>query len=157
MIISKKVTKYFAIFIIAIFVLSVAMVCFTKQPTFAEEDENSSMERILGLKLSYKLDGKDSKVMGAVKVVFNIYLVDINVHIYLYSSKTYEESYEDMILRDWNYTSNLKVGQELCVEDTTGNERLYWKLRVRFRRSDKEWEEYISPVYLIDGDGNLVQ
>lgn len=156
MIISKKTTKYFAIFIITIFIISAAIGCFTAQPIFAEE-ENSSLERAMGFRVSYQLKGENSNIIGVAKNIFNIYLDDINVYIYLYMSETYEESYVNMILCDWNYSQNLKVGQELYVQHTTGNKQLYWKLRVRYRRDGKDWEEEVSQTYLVDGDGNLLK
>lgn len=119
-------------------------------------EEAGSETRGIYTSLSIAINGGDGKVWVTVKNDITIFPATVRVIVELYSSDTYQESYENMQLESRVATEDLDMGNTITAQSSTGGEQKYWLGRTRYRIDAGQWEEMNTGTYLCDEEGNCL-
>ena len=107
--------------------------------------------------LSLNINGDGQQVWATVKNNVSIFLSTVRVHIYLYSSLTNQESYQNMTLESSNYIADLDTGKTLTTYAPINGVKRYWQARIYYKVDNNDWKEKLTSVWLIDVDGSAVK
>lgn len=105
-------------------------------------------------RLSVKLRGGNGEVYAEAENAFTFFPATVRVHIQLYRSDGFEESYENMTLVGSNYTNDLDQGEKIRAYAPTGGRRAYYLARMYYKIDSDEWAEKTMGVFRFDGNGN---
>ena len=128
----------------------------TLETTAVSVDETAEAEPRLFTLLSLNIGAENGEVWAAVKNEFTLGFSTVRVYVQLYSSYTYKESYTNMTFESQTYIEDLNIGETVRTAASTNGEQKYWMARARYRINSGDWEEKVSSLWLIDGDGNKV-
>lgn len=79
------------------------------------------------------------------------------VYLELYSSYEYTEDYTEMTCVKRVMIADLNQGEMLEASAPTNGEQKYWCARMRYKFDQRDWAEEITPIFLRDAAGNLVE
>ncbi|MDE7379458.1 MAG: hypothetical protein K2N14_00255 [Clostridia bacterium] len=144
--------------------LTSTLVCFSAKgvyaapqdyaPETAEDDAGEIQPRWTDLSLS--INGGNGKVWATVKNDFTLFFSTVTVVVFLYSSDTYAESYEDMTLVSTNEIRDLDVGKTITTEAETGGVEKFWLARMRYNINSGGWESRQTAACRISGTGEFL-
>lgn len=155
----SKVIFLTSIIILLTFVLF--SICFSPIVAHAETIESESEEndnaRGIYTKLSLSINAKDGIVTATVKNDFTLGNSVIPVVVELYSSYTFQEYVSNMTLESSNTTTDLDIYKTISTSCSTNGEQKYWCALMRYKHDSADWIEKITPIILLDGDGNVIK
>ena len=99
---------------------------------------------------------RENGVGTAVKNDVTIFPSTVIVIVELYSSETYQESYQNMTLEQKVQTGDLNLGKTITAEASTGGVQKYWLGRTRYKVDNGAWKEMKTGVCIYDANGNFV-
>lgn len=135
--------------------------CATVTPENAKAETvttpNTQESILRGIYTSIRLDiyGGGGKVWVTANNHLTILPSTVWVIVELYSSETYQSSYEDMTLVASNSIADLNMGESIVAESSTGGVQKYWCGCVRYKVDNKQWEEMTTGTFLFTADGTL--
>lgn len=161
-----KLKRKILLVILLLLTAFLSITLFASKITNAQtEQENNSVTNIenedistygLYTDLRFSLDGGNGKVWASVKNKFTLFPATVTVYIYLFSSDTYCENYQDMTLVAQNYIYDLDQGNTVTATASTNLQQKYWKYRAYYQIDNKGWQENISDTLLFDEYGVLI-
>lgn len=155
-----KIKKIVSVLLISVFLLALTLFSvnnktYVKADTDLPTDETESGVELYGLftSLTLSIDGGDGEIWANVHNDITIFPATIYVIVQLYSSDTYQESYQNMKLISANSTKDLNMGETLTTKVSTNGEQKYWKARMYYRMDAKDWVEKVTKTLLFSADG----
>ena len=121
----------------------------------ASAEENAVQPRLF-TKLGVNISGGNGEVFVIATNTFTLFPSTVQVYVYLYSSDTYSENYENMSIEDSSYIGDLDMGNSIEARASTDGEQKYWLSRVRYKEGNGEWKNIIVGPVFCDGNGDLV-
>ncbi len=106
--------------------------------------------------LNFSLNGGNGQVWFSVKNKFTLFPSIVMVHVELYRSDTYRESYTEMTLVASNYIYDLDQGNTISAVYQTNGKQSYWKGRAYYKIDSASWNEKLSATILFNADGKAV-
>ncbi len=152
----KTIKKLIVPFIALMSLLCV--LCFTTVNAKAETtNQNEEVEtRGIYTSLDLKIDGRNGEVWATVKNKFTLFPSTVYVIVQLYSSETYQDSWQNMTLVCQNSITDLDQGNSITTSASTNGEQKYWKARAYYKIDNKAWQEKTTETWLMNGDGIIV-
>lgn len=157
-----KIKKIVSVLLISVFLLALTLFSVNNK-TYVKADtdlptgetETESGVELYGLftSLTLSIDGGDGEIWANVHNDITIFPATIYVIVQLYSSDTYQESYQNMKLISANSTKDLNMGETLTTKVSTNGEQKYWKARMYYRMDAKDWVEKVTKTLLFSADG----
>ena len=123
--------------------------------TQSNSEEISPMALLVNLSLS--IDSGDGQVWATVKNEFTLFPGTVQVYVELYSSLTYQDSYETMKLESRGYISDLDQGETISTYASTNGVEKYWQARLYSKVDNGSWSSKTTRILLIDGNGDLLK
>lgn len=157
-----KVKIIFSIFLAMVFGGLIFLSTRTALASESCEDANNISEsesvqpRGLFTSLSISINGGDGKVWVTVKNDLTVLPSKVYVVVQLFSSETYLEDYNDMVLTASNSTLDLNMGESIVAEASTESKQKYWIGRMRYRVDVGAWKEKTVGPAIYDGNGNFI-
>lgn len=157
-----KIKKIVSVLLISVFLLALTLFSvnnktYVKADTDLPTDETDTESGIelygLFTSLTLSIDGGDGEIWANVHNDITIFPATIYVIVQLYSSDTYQESYQNMKLISANSTKDLNMGETLTTKVSTNGEQKYWKARMYYRMDAKDWVEKVTKTLLFSADG----
>ena len=127
-----------------------------KAETVTTPNTQESILRGIYTSMGITLDGGNGKVWVTASNHLTILPSTVWVRVELYSSETYQSSYEDMTLVASNSIADLNMGESIIAEASTGGVQKYWCGCVKYKVDNKQLEEMITGTFLFTADGTLV-
>lgn len=104
-------------------------------------------------KIKLYMEGGNGEVWAVAKNTFTLFPSKVHVYVYLYSSDTYQEDYNNMTLMAKNYIDDLNIGKSVEARASTGGVAKYWRARISYRVDGKDLKELETDTFLADADG----
>lgn len=146
-----------SVFLLALTLFSINNKTYVKADTDlpTDETETESGVELYGLftSLTLSIDGGNGEIWADVYNSITIFPAVVYVIVQLYSSDTYQESYQNMNLVSANSINDLNMGQTLTTRVSTNGEQKYWKARMYYRMDSKDWVEKVTKTMLFSADG----
>lgn len=151
--------------VIAVILFAIILVAtFTTSRSYAEaldsahenESARNATTRGIYTSLSISINGGNGKVWTTVKNDVTIFPSTVIVIVELYSSETYQESYQNMTLEQKVQTGDLNLGKTITAKASTGGVQKYWLGRTRYKVDNGAWKEMKTGVCIYDANGNFV-
>lgn len=163
-----KIKGFICAMLCCVLLLSVTLICLNANIVYAApqdyavesgeveeaDEEEASTYELANLSLS--INCGDGKVWATVKNDFAWFSPTVVVVVLLYSSDTYTESYNDMLLISYNETGDLNMGKTITTEAETGGVEKYWIARTRYKINKDEWKSMNTGVCRISGSGEFL-
>lgn len=152
-----KISKKFIVSFLAVTLLVCASGFTTVYAKAKTVDSNEEVEpRGIYTTLELNIYGNEGQVWATVKNKFTLFPSTVYVIVQLYSSDTYQESYQNMTLASQNSILDLDQGHTLTTSASTNGEQKYWQARAYYKIDRKDWQEKTTETWLIGGDGIVV-
>ncbi len=122
----------------------------------ATDDQSSDVgTRGLMTTITLRLSVGNGKVYVQAHNEFTLGPSTIQVYVYLYSSYTYTENYNQMFIESKNYISDLNINKTLETSSNIGEVARYWRGRVYYQLDKKDWVSKETNTVLIKPDGTV--
>ena len=122
----------------------------------AETDNDEEISPQLLTTLSLGISSENGMVYGRVYNDFTLGFSTVRVVVELYSSYTYQESYTKMNLECRNSTPDLDIFKKIETSAPTNGETKYWMARGLYKINSGNYQEKVTSIWHIDGDGNVI-
>ncbi len=145
--------------IIPIFVLFVLfLIHFTTLPVNAKtnNEEEGIQPQGIYTSLDLKIDGGNGYITATVKNKISIFPSTVYVIVQLYSSDSYQDSWQNMTLVSQNSITDLDMGKSISTSASTNGMKKYWQARTYYRIDKKDWSSRNTATYLFDENGIIV-
>ena len=160
---NKNAIKIMIAIIVVLLLVFTQYLDFGERSVYATEEneivtDDITFEVVKGIfvTLSINMSGNNGVITATAKHDFSLFSSTVPVYVYLYSSYSYQQSYEDMTLVGSNYISDLDMGDSITVSASTGGIQKYWKARMYFKIDSGSWQEKTTNTFLYDANGNEV-
>ena len=124
---------------------------------YSQKNNNETAPMALLVKLSLSIDSGNGQVWATAKNEFTLFPGTVQVYVELYSSLTYQESYETMQFESGHYIGDLDQGETLTTYASTNGVQKYWQARLYSKIDNGSWNNKTTNVLLIDGEGKLIK
>ena len=98
----------------------------------------------------------NGEIFATAKNKFTLGNSTIIVDLYLYSSSTYSEDYNQMKLESYRNTPDLDQGKTLDARASTNGEQKYWRAVMRYKFDSRDWVERQTRTVLFNGYGQVL-
>lgn len=124
----------------------------------AETDGEISQVKTHGIMTQLSIEIGDGRgiVWARVHNDFTFGVSTIEVKIELYSSLTYQEDHNLMVLENCNYIDDLNIRKTLETSAMTDGVKKYWRARIVYKFDDKDWVSKETRTWLFDVDGRAI-
>lgn len=130
---------------------------FGMQAVRSEKESASAAENDpigLFIMISVSVNVENGMVVASAKNNFTLFPATVKLSVMLYSSPTYQSSYETMTLAASNSTDDLNMGKTIYTEAPINGQTMYWQARAYYKADDHDWKEKLTAVWLIKADGS---
>lgn len=119
------------------------------------ETVSASEESPLGIisSLSINIGAESGQVYATVRNDFTLFPSKIQVYVQLYSSLTYQNSYQNMTLESSKYIADLDMGKSITTYAPINAVKRYWQARLYFKMDNNSWSEKLTKIWLVEVDG----
>lgn len=129
--------------------------CISEEQAVASPAASEAEPRLFTrLEIDLKTDAQ--VVTATVKNNFTLFPSTVEVYVELYSSVTRASIYYDMERQNVSYIADLNIGETLKTSASSGGETRYWQGRAYYRIDGGAWDEMLTEVVKLDGEGNLL-
>ena len=161
-----KTNKKLQIFALAL-MLCILAFCTCGGAVLAEEseqpaepyknNESEDVEPTAFTSLSITLGTRDGYVVAIAKNDFTLFSSTVKVYVQLYSSTTYQQTYNTMTLEAQYYTDDLDMGHSITIQTAINGVPRYWQARIYYKVNTNGWKEKVTNIYFIDIDGTAAK
>lgn len=120
------------------------------------QSEDDSITRLF-TNISLTLDGGNGMVFVTAKNEFTLFSSTVYVIVELYSSSSYQTSYENMTLMSTHSTPDLNMGESISAQATTGGVPKYWLGRMLYQIDGSAWQERNTLIRFFNANGEIYQ
>lgn len=154
-----KTKKIFAIVLASItLMLAVTMAMFgTKVFANSKDGENSdgAIARLF-TNLSFNLYGENGYISATAKNEFTLFTSVVYVNVQLFTSDTYQSSFETMTMVGTNVTEDLDMGKSISVTYPTNGQQKYWIGRIIYRENGGVHQIRVTECALFSAEGEFI-
>ena len=152
---------------LVVFMMLAVIVSFAPVTTYAESvgsenlytttnEDGVAEPYALYVDVGLGLNGGDGEVWAIAKTKVAIFASSIQVVVELYSSDTYQDSYQNMTLVNKQFIANLKQGESIKAAAPTNGEQKYWRGRCYYKVDSAAWKYGETETLLLDANGIIV-
>ncbi|MDE6474055.1 MAG: hypothetical protein K2L70_03045 [Clostridia bacterium] len=143
--------------VLVVVLVGCVALCSVGMVASAATDEQSSDVEARGLMttITLRLSVGNGKVYVQAHNEFTLGPSTIQVYVYLYSSYSYTEDYNQMFLENKNYIGDLNINKTLETSANIGEVARYWRGRVYYQLDKKDWVSKETNTVLVKPDGTV--
>ena len=150
---NKKHYSVYKIFAVILAALSLSWLLILSSVLTAKAKEEKAEPYGVYTNIHLDISGNNGEIFATAKNKFTLGNSTIIVDLYLYSSSTYSEDYNQMKLESYRNTPDLDQGKTLEVRASTNGEKKYWRAVMRYKFDSRDWVERQTPTVLYNNFG----
>lgn len=153
---NKKHYSVYKIFAVILVALSLSWLLMLSSVLTAKAKEEKVEPYGVYTNINLDISGNNGEIFATAKNKFTLGNSTIIVDLFLYSSTTYSEDYNQMKLESYRNTPDLDQGKTLEVRASTNGEQKYWRAVMRYKFDSRDWVERQTRTVLFNGYGQVL-